>query len=41
LVASQGAAASGPGIEVALLVLAISAGAPLVPRKLIPLDNDA
>jgi BASS family bile acid:Na+ symporter len=30
-----------PGSEIALLVLAISAGAPLVPRKLMPLDNDA
>lgn len=30
-----------PGSEVALLVLAISAGAPLVPRKLMQFENDA
>lgn len=30
-----------PGTEIALLVLAISAGAPLVPRKLMQFDNDA
>jgi BASS family bile acid:Na+ symporter len=30
-----------PGVEIALLVLAISAGAPLLPRKLMPFGNDA
>jgi len=29
-----------PGLKVALVVIAISAGAPLVPRKLMPLSND-
>ena len=30
-----------PGIQAAVVVVAISAGAPLVPRKLMPLHNDA
>jgi BASS family bile acid:Na+ symporter len=30
-----------PGVEIALLVLAVSAGAPLLPRKLMPFSNDA